>query len=175
MLTHHFRHFYVCYVVDSFQRTGPSESNSSKTNGDIDKPITLQEFHDKRQRIMEVPLQSSIKANSGSSTSLNNSGQSPLDFPRSNTLSTDIPRRLLTVDEPDHTPSSSGGTPKKGSIRLTRGHKRGKSWGGSKGLDSDLGWLAVCITSLPYNADLNYVVILKWNLCNKLFQYFKRR
>ena len=117
-------------------KSGSSDSSFAKSNGKVvDTPLTLQQFHERRRKLEGLR---SIHFKSGSSNSLNSQGSSSgggyLEIPRSATLNSDCQRRLIPVEE-----SESSGSSKKGSIRHTRGHRRGKSWGGSKGQEAELG------------------------------------
>jgi Arf-GAP/GTPase/ANK repeat/PH domain-containing protein 1/3 len=118
------------------RKAGSVDLSHAKPNGKlVETPLTLQQFHERRKKLEGL---NSIHFKSGSSSSLNvpmtSMSSSHVEIPRSSTLNADFPaRRLIPVDETE--PSIPA---KKGSIRHTRGHRRGKSWGGSKGLDAEL-------------------------------------
>ena len=126
------------------RKAGSVDLSHAKPNGKlVETPLTLQQFHERRKKLEGL---NSIHFKSGSSSSLNvpmtSMSSSHVEIPRSSTLNADFPaRRLIPVDETE--PSIPA---KKGSIRHTRGHRRGKSWGGSKGLDAELSeYTCVCV------------------------------
>ena len=120
------------------------EGGASKTNGVLDTPITLQQFHEQRQKLDKGVTGNGNRAlllaastGRGSSSSLNTpSIELPAEIPRASTLSSEVQRKMLSVAVEDMEQSVMS---KKGSIRHARGHKRGRSWGGSKALEAELG------------------------------------
>ena len=120
------------------------EGGASKTNGVLDTPITLQQFHEQRQKLDKGVTGNGNRAlllaastGRGSSCSLNTpSIELPAEIPRASTLSSEVQRKMLSVAVEDMEQSVMS---KKGSIRHVRGHKRGRSWGGSKALEAELG------------------------------------
>lgn len=110
----------------------------------LDIPITLQQFHEQRQKLDKTGAGNGnrsqlLAANTqrGSSSSLNvPSVEVPVEIPRASTLSSDVQRKMLAVAVEDMEQSSIF---KKGSIRHVRGHRRGRSWGGAKALEAELG------------------------------------
>ena len=106
--------------------------------------MTLQQFHEQRQKMDKVGAgngnRSQLLAAStqrGSSSSLNTPTiELPAEIPRAATVSYDVPRRMLPVAVED---IEQGVISKKGSIRHVRGHKRGRSWGGTKALEAEIG------------------------------------
>ena len=134
-----------CYLPRPGQKSGAAgELGAGKTNGALDTPMTLQQFHEQRQKLDKVGAGNGNRSQHlaastqrGSSSSLNTPTiELPAEIPRAATVSYDVPRRMLPVAVEDIEQSVIS---KKGSIRHVRGHKRGRSWGGTKALEAEIG------------------------------------